>query len=53
VPRDKFETPLAVWKQTDIVQDVLSKEDLEKAKKLGVIEIGEWIDKIKAGDPIA
>ena len=25
----------------------------EKAKKLGVIEIGEWIEKIKAGDPTA
>jgi hypothetical protein len=44
---------LAGWKQTDIVQDVLNKEDSEKAKKLGVIEIGEWIEKIKAGDPTA
>jgi hypothetical protein len=23
------------------------------AKKLGVIEIGEWIEKIKTGDPTA
>jgi hypothetical protein len=53
VPRDTCETPLAGWKQTDIVQDVLNKEDSEKAKKLGVIEIGEWIEKIKAGDPTA
>jgi predicted pyridoxine 5'-phosphate oxidase superfamily flavin-nucleotide-binding protein len=53
VPRDACETPLAGWKQTDIVQDVLTKEDSEKAKKLGVIEIGEWIEKIKAGDPTA
>ena len=53
VPRGSCETPLAGWKQTDIVQDVLSKEDSEKAKKLGVIEIGEWIEKIKSGDPTA
>jgi hypothetical protein len=53
VPREACETPLAGWKQTDIFQDVLNTEDSEKAKKLEVIQIGEWIKKIKTGDPTA
>lgn len=53
VPRTDCETPLAEWKRTDIVQDVLLPDDLVKAQKAGVIEIGEWIAKIQAGAPDA
>lgn len=51
VPRADCETPLAEWKRTDVVQDVLVPSDSEKAKAAGVIEIGEWIAKIQAGSP--
>ena len=44
-------------KKAGVVTEVIgvgrSASNLEEAKKLGVIEIGEWIEKIKAGDPTA
>jgi uncharacterized protein len=49
VPRTDCDTPLAEWKRTDVVQDVLIPNDSAKAKAAGVIEIGEWIAKIQAG----
>jgi uncharacterized protein len=49
VPRTDCDTPLAGWKRTDVVQDVLIPNDSAKAKAAGVIEIGEWIAKIQAG----
>lgn len=49
VPRAACETPLAEWKRTDVVQDVLLPSDSAKAKAAGVIEIGEWIAKIQTG----
>ncbi len=53
VPRAACETPLAGWKQTDLVQDVISAKDAAKARELGVIGIGDWLEKVKAGDPEA
>ncbi|PKO91621.1 MAG: pyridoxamine 5'-phosphate oxidase [Betaproteobacteria bacterium HGW-Betaproteobacteria-1] len=53
VPQAECETPLAGWKQTDIVQDVLPLEDAERAKEAGVIPIEQWMDKVKSGDPTA
>ena len=53
VPQANRETPLAGWKQTDIVQDVISAKDAERAKELGVIGIGDWLEKVKVGDPTA
>ena len=53
VPRAECETPLAGWKQTDLVQDVISEKDAARAKELGVIGIVDWLDKVKAGDPAA
>ena len=53
VPRADRETPLAGWKQTDLVQDVISAKDAEKAKEMGVIGIVDWLDKVKVGDPTA
>ena len=49
VPRLDCDTPLAEWKRTDVVQDVLLPGDSVKAKAAGVIEIGEWIAKIQTG----
>ncbi len=53
VPQAEYETPLAGWKQTDIVQDVLPPADAEKAKQAGIIPIEQWMDKVKSGDPSA
>ncbi len=53
VPRAGVDTPLAGWKQTDLVQDVISGKDAQRAKELGVIGIGDWLEKVKAGDPEA
>ncbi len=53
VPQAECETPLAGWKQTDIVQDVLPPADAEKAKQAGIIPIEQWMDKVKSGDPSA
>jgi len=53
VPKKDKKTPVAGWKKTDIVQDVLSKKDKKKIKKDEVIGISEWMDKVKSGDPSA
>ena len=53
VPQAECETPLAGWKQTDIVQDVLLPDDAAKAQEAGVIPIEQWMDKVKSGDPTA
>lgn len=53
VPRENCETPIAEWKRLDLVQDVLPEADANKVKKLGTIQIEEWINKIKTADPTA
>ena len=53
VPRDHCETPLAGWKQLDLVQDVLPETDLKKVEKIGTINIEEWVGKIQSGDATA
>ncbi len=53
VPRDHCETPLAGWKQLDLVQDVLLEADLKKVEKIGTINIEEWVGKIQSGDATA
>jgi predicted pyridoxine 5'-phosphate oxidase superfamily flavin-nucleotide-binding protein len=53
VPRDHCETPLAGWKQLDLVQDVLPAADLKKVEKIGTINIEEWVGKIQSGDATA
>src|SRR5690554_2655841 len=52
-PKAGCETPLAGWKQTDIVHDVLPAEDADRAKQAGIIPVEEWMDKVKTGDPSA
>lgn len=53
VPKAECETPLAGWKQVDIVQDVLSPADAQKAQKEGIVPVEDWMEKVKAGDPTA
>ena len=53
VPRADCETPLAGWKQLDLVQDVLPESDLKKVAEVGTINIEEWVGKIKSADPTA
>lgn len=51
VPRAECETPIAGWKRIDMMQDVLSARDVAKARAAGTIDIEEWIEKVKTGDP--
>ena len=53
VPREHCETPVAGWKQLDLVQDVLQEAEQKKVAALGTINIEEWISKIKSGDETA
>jgi hypothetical protein len=53
VPREHCETPLAGWKQLDLVQDVISPVDVKKAEQAGVISIEEWMGKVMTGAPDA
>jgi hypothetical protein len=53
VPREACETPLAEWKRIDLFQDVLPAHDAAQAQAAGAINIQEWIDKVKSGDPTA
>ena len=54
VPQDGVETPLATWKRTDAMQDVLPERDLRKVDGAGgTIPLEEWFDKVKSGDPDA
>ena len=53
VPKKNKKTPVAGWKKTDIVQDVLSKKDRKKIYKKDVIGINEWLERVKSGDPSA
>ncbi len=53
VPREHCETPLAGWKQLDLVQDILPEADLKKVEQVGIINIEEWVGKIKSADPSA
>jgi len=49
VPRDHCETPLAGWKQLDLVQDVIQENERAKAQEIGIIPIEEWVGKIQSG----
>ena len=49
VPRAHCETPLAGWKQLDLVQNVISASDVKKAEAAGIINIDTWVGKILSG----
>ena len=53
VPRKECETPVAGWKKTDVVQDVILEKDKKKVDPNEVYPIEDWIGKIKEGDPEA
>ncbi len=51
VPKDACETPIATWKRTDAVQDVLRPHEAEQVKRSGgEITIEEWIEQVQSGD---
>lgn len=53
VPRATCETPLAGWKNVDIVQDALPARDAAKVRADERITIEEWFARMEAGDPRA
>ena len=54
VPRAESDTPLATWKRTDDIQDVLPERDAKKVDAAGgTMPTEEWIGMIVAGDPEA
>jgi predicted pyridoxine 5'-phosphate oxidase superfamily flavin-nucleotide-binding protein len=53
VPRAACETPVAGWKRIDVISDVLPTRDVAKVEADGTIAAGEWMDKVKSGDPSA
>jgi len=53
VPKKDVATPVAGWKKTDAVQDVLPSKDKNKIKKEDIIAIEKWMEKVKSGDPSA
>ena len=53
VPKKNKKTPVAGWKKTDIVQDVLSKKDRKRINNKDIIGIKDWLDRVKSGDPSA
>ncbi len=51
VPQPDGETPIAEWKRTDAVQDVLRPHEAEKVERSGgQISIEEWMERVKTGD---
>lgn len=51
VPKDACETPVATWKRTDAVQDVLRPHEAEQVRRSGgEITIEEWIEQVQSGD---
>lgn len=49
VPDAQGETPLAMWKRVDLLQDVLSEADKQQAEQLGLISIEEYDSRVAAG----
>lgn len=48
VPRDGIETPLAEWKRVEEIQEMLSPEDRERAKKSGPLQTRAEYDAMMA-----
>lgn len=51
VPREACATPLAEWKRIDLMQGALPDRDAERVQAAGTIDIGDWMEKVKTGDP--
>jgi hypothetical protein len=51
VPEADGEFPIAEWKRTDAVNDVLRPEEVEKVERSGgQITIEEWMERVQKGD---
>lgn len=51
VPKEQCETPIATWKRTEPVQDILRDHELQQVEQAGgTIPIEEWIGYIQSGD---
>ena len=50
VPRTGSETPLASWKRLEMVQDVLTPEDLARVEAEGIMPMAEYQDRVARGD---
>ena len=49
IPEKDGTIPLALWKRVDLVQDVITDEDREKAESLGLITIEEYEAYVASG----
>jgi predicted pyridoxine 5'-phosphate oxidase superfamily flavin-nucleotide-binding protein len=50
VPVAGKETPLALWKRTDMVQDVLPPDDKARAEKEGLINLQQYEERVMKGE---
>ncbi|MBP6095084.1 MAG: pyridoxamine 5'-phosphate oxidase family protein [Methyloversatilis sp.] len=50
VPKAACETPLALWKRLDMVQDVLPEHEKPRVEKEGLISLEEYEAKVARGD---
>lgn len=50
VPVCGKETPLALWKRTDMVQDVLNPDDKERAEKEGILNLEQYVERVGRGE---
>lgn len=50
VPKAECETPLAVWKRLDMVQDVIADEDRTRAEREGVLDLDAYGAKLAKGE---
>ena len=50
VPEPGKETPLAMWKRTDMVQDVISDDDRARAEKEGILDLETYTGHVLRGD---
>lgn len=50
VPEAGRETPLALWKRLDMVQDVLPEADADRAREEGVIDVADYTARILRGE---
>ena len=50
VPVCGKETPLALWKRADIVQDVIQPEERAQAEKEGILNLQQYEEKVMRGE---
>ena len=50
VPVEGKETPLALWKRADIVQEVIKPEERAQAEKEGILTLPEYEARVMSGD---